>query len=124
MPLELGIFLGAQRFGGRVHKRKNCLVVDRERYRYEQFISDIAGQDIAAHGDWSGRLIGVVRDWLRADTGGRKLPGPARLRARLAEFEEQLPEIAARGEVQVAELTFSDISNIIAEWLRQRDEIG
>jgi hypothetical protein len=30
MPLELGIFLGAQRFGTRQHKTKNCLILDRE----------------------------------------------------------------------------------------------
>ena len=64
IPLELGIFLGAQRFGTRVHKRKNCLIFDRERYRYQQFISDIAGQDIAAHHNDLRALIAMVRDWL------------------------------------------------------------
>jgi len=48
MPLELGIFLGAKRFGGPKQKRKNCLILDREKYRYQQYCSDIAGQDIKA----------------------------------------------------------------------------
>src|SRR5438874_2594989 len=48
MPLELGIFLGAKRFGGR-SSRKRCLVMDRAPYRYKRFISDIGGQDIKAH---------------------------------------------------------------------------
>ncbi len=69
MPLELGIFLGAQRFGAGVHRRKNCLIVDRERYRYQQFISDIPGQDIAAHHNDVAALIATVRDWL-PDIGG------------------------------------------------------
>jgi hypothetical protein len=30
MPLELGMFLGAQRFGAGRHKNKNCLILDRE----------------------------------------------------------------------------------------------
>ena len=42
MPLELGLFLGAQRFGIGPQARKSCLVLDRERYRYQEFISDIA----------------------------------------------------------------------------------
>lgn len=49
MPLELGVFLGAKKFGIHEHKRKKCLVVDREPYRYQKFISDISGQDIQAH---------------------------------------------------------------------------
>ena len=35
MPLELGIFLGAKRFGVDEQKRKKCLVMDREPYRYQ-----------------------------------------------------------------------------------------
>src|SRR5882762_23909 len=48
MPLELGIFLGAKRFGGR-SSRKRCLIMDRAPYRYKRFISDIGGQEIKAH---------------------------------------------------------------------------
>lgn len=46
MPLELGIFLGAKRFGSAKQRKKKCLVLDRERYRFQKFCSDIAGQDI------------------------------------------------------------------------------
>jgi len=49
MPLELGLFLGAKRFGSGKHRLKTCLILDVDRYRYQKFISDIAGQDIAAH---------------------------------------------------------------------------
>ncbi len=50
MPLELGIFLGAKSFGSGDHKRKVAIILDTDRYRYQKFISDIAGQDIRAHG--------------------------------------------------------------------------
>jgi hypothetical protein len=49
MPLELGMFIGAARFGGAAHKRKNILILDREQFRYQVFMSDIAGHDIRAH---------------------------------------------------------------------------
>lgn len=49
MPLELGMFLAAKRFGDRRQKRKVCLVLDREQFRYQKLISDIAGQDIRSH---------------------------------------------------------------------------
>lgn len=46
MPLELGVFLGAAKFGRGRQREKRCLILDRERYRYQKYISDIAGQDI------------------------------------------------------------------------------
>ena len=49
MPLELGIFLGAKRFGDERQKKKRCLVLDVEPYRYQRFISDLAGMDIVDH---------------------------------------------------------------------------
>jgi hypothetical protein len=44
MPLELGLFLGAHRFGSKDQRRKVALILDRERYRCQAFISDIAGR--------------------------------------------------------------------------------
>ena len=60
MPLELGLFLGAKRFGGTDQRSKKALVLDREPYRYQTFISDIAGKDIHAHGGDVVALIGEV----------------------------------------------------------------
>ena len=65
MPLELGVFLGAKKFGIDEQKRKNCLILDKEQYRYQQFISDIAGQDIQAHHNNPEEMVTVVRNWLR-----------------------------------------------------------
>ena len=41
MPLELGVFLGAKRYGETDQQRKSCLILDKEPYRYQKFISDI-----------------------------------------------------------------------------------
>ena len=67
MPFELGLFLGAREFGGGEHKNKECLILDREEYRHQKFLSDIAGYDPQAHGDNYETAIRRVRDWL----GGR-----------------------------------------------------
>jgi hypothetical protein len=69
MPLELGIFLGAKRYGDARQRRKSCLVLERDPYRYQVFCSDIGGQDIWPHGNKVEDVIAGVRDWLR--TGGR-----------------------------------------------------
>ena len=38
IPLELGIFLGAKRYGGPAQKLKRTLILDVEPYRYQRFI--------------------------------------------------------------------------------------
>lgn len=118
MPLELGLFLGAQRFGAGRQKTKSCLVLDREPYRYQKFISDIAGQDIAAHGGEVAKLIGTVRDWLSAAAGGRPLPGRAKIAERFARFSADLPAIAAAFHLAPDELTFVDYASFASRWLK------
>lgn len=49
MPLELGMFLGAKKYGGGAQKKKVCLITDKTQFRYNKYISDINGQDIKAH---------------------------------------------------------------------------
>src|SRR5438270_470458 len=46
MPLELGLYLGCKRYGGAQQRRKACLGMDSDQYRYRASISDISGQDI------------------------------------------------------------------------------
>ena len=77
MPLELGIFLGAKKFGIEEQKRKKCLILDTKPYRYQQFISDIAGQDIQAHNDAPELTVKVVRDWLRNASRRETIPSGA-----------------------------------------------
>ena len=65
MPLELGLFLGARKYGDAEQALKKAIIFDREPYRYQKFISDISGQDIHAHNNDVGQLIIGVAAWLR-----------------------------------------------------------
>jgi hypothetical protein len=120
MPLELGIFLGAQRFGSTRQRRKNCLILDRERYRYQQFISDISGQDLASHNGDVSTLIRMLRDWLGTAAGGTPLPGGAAIARRFAQFQAELPRMCAQLRLTVEELTFSNYANLVSTWLREQ----
>jgi hypothetical protein len=44
MPFELGIYLGAKKFGNGNSKNKKCLVIDRIAHRYKIYLSDMSGQ--------------------------------------------------------------------------------
>jgi hypothetical protein len=67
--LEFCLYLEARYFGGRPHRSKACRILDRQPCRYQKFISDIAGQDNATHGDDAGEVIKAVRDFLNSHNG-------------------------------------------------------
>jgi hypothetical protein len=117
MPLELGIFLGAKRFGDDEQSRKNGLVLDTERYRYQQFISDISGQDIYAHGGQVDRLITAVRNWLKSASRRKSLPGGASITDRFRKFESDLPMLCHKLQISVGEVTYPDFVGLAATWL-------
>jgi hypothetical protein len=119
MPLELGIFLGARRFGDRPQRQKSCLVLDTDRYRYQQYISDIAGQDIEAHRGDAARAVKAVRDWLGASRAGiQPPPGATAISKRFKKFAGDLPSICARTERDVSELTFTEFADAASTWLK------
>lgn len=120
MPLELGLFLGAQEYGTQEQTRKRSLVLDTERYRYQKSCSDIAGQDIRAHEDDPAKLIAAVRAMLSTALGGQaRLPGPAAIRTRFAAFSADLPDVSRRMHVGVGELQFAEFRFLVTRWLER-----
>ena len=117
MPLELGIFLGAKRFGGR-SSQKRCLILDRAPYRYQRFISDIAGQDIRAHDNNPRIVIPRVRDWLQAAPGNAAIPGGAAIWTSYRRFRRELPIIAQEADLDPEQLTFIDYHQLVTSWLK------
>jgi hypothetical protein len=119
MPLELGIFFGCKRFRPPIQKRKISLILDREPYRYQKFISDLAGHDIRAHGGEPKRAIAAVRDWLTTQSGDRA-PGGQTIAEQYAQFCGNLPDFCRPDGLEPDSLTFRDLSNLISEWIRMR----
>ncbi len=117
MPLEFGVFLGAKKFGVVEQKRKKCLVLDKELYRYQQFISDIAGQDIQAHNNEVEAIVRVVRNWLRTASGRQTIPGGNIIWERYQTFLRDLPQTVEECRLDVADLTFNDYIFVIGKWL-------
>ena len=118
MPLELGIFLGAKRFGVEDQERKKCLVMDKEQYRYQKFISDIAGQDIFVHNNSPEEIVRVVRDWLGTASGRRTIPGGGIIWRRYQDFLNDLPQLAQRFQLELVDLEdFNNYIYAVAGWL-------
>ena len=125
MPLELGLFLGAKRYGRAEQKQKSCLILDVERYRFQKFISDIAGQDIAAHGGEPAKAIRAVRDWLsNATPKAVRIPGGAAMARRYDLFRAELPAMCERLQLRVDELPFNNYVVQVEEWLKLNAQVA
>lgn len=119
MPMEMGLFLGAHRFGGGRHEEKGCLVLDRAPYRYQKFCSDMAGQDIRSHGGDPAKAIEEVCDWLRNATAGSgtMIPGGKRIAERYDVFLDDLPALCRDVQLDPDDLIYSDYTTLVVGWL-------
>lgn len=118
MPLELGMFLGAKHFGDSTQRRKACMILDRERFRFQQFISDIGGQDPHAHHNDPTQLIVLVRDWLASNVRRTLLPGGDAITRRFQKYQQDLPDMCRALDLKVTTLTYTDRTSLITGWLR------
>jgi len=117
MPYEFGLFVGLKHSTESRQRRKVVLVLDREPYRYHEFLSDIAGQDIRSHGSDPAELIRQVRHWLQSQVD-RNLVGAARLVADYHRFTSQIPELVAElGKSEADLANFRDFHWLVADWL-------
>ncbi len=116
MPLELGLFLGAKRFGDKKQKEKRLIIFDELPHRFRQAISDISGQDIEAHHGDLESIISTIRNWLRTVSRRRTLPGAAQVVERYRNFELALPSICRELNYDINDLPFIDFCETIVEW--------
>ena len=117
--LETGIFLGARKFGGGRQRQKRCLVLDRERFRYQAYLSDISGQDVKEHADDPAKAIKAVRDWLSHFAPKDVMrPGGKKMAKRYGIFLDELPALLREVDVEREELIYNDYTTIMVGWLR------
>lgn len=119
MPLELGIFIGAAMFGSQLQRTKSCLILDSQRFRYQKYISDIAGHDIRIHAGDPKIAISHVRNWLSVESANGRLPGGQFIFDRFVQFGTDLPAMCARALTEPLELPYQDYVNFVVEWIHR-----
>lgn len=118
MPLELGLFLGAREFGDKRQRDKVTLVLERRKYSYLKFCSDISGQDPEAHRGEPSEAVRIVRNWLRTHSEFGMPSAEAMLR-RFTRFRRQLPAMCRRLHLNATSLIFVDYAALVSEWLSE-----
>jgi hypothetical protein len=121
MPLELGLFMGAHQYAPPRHynREKKLLIMDNEQYRYQQFISDLSGQDIIAHQRSILTLINHIRNFLYNNARRTSIAGGAFIAERFERFLINLPEYCATLHWDRDELTFLGFSECVTAWIEE-----
>jgi hypothetical protein len=112
MPFELGLFFGAKKYGNGEQKRKVALVFEKNKYLYQQYLSDLNGIDTKAHGNDPNVIIKKIRDWLKTCTND-DLPSQRTIQQEYALFLSKLPSIVKRLKLDKRNLLYSDYCTIV-----------
>lgn len=121
MPFELGLVMGARRFGTKKHQSKSALIMVREPYRLPAYLSDLGGNDPSAHRGEPLEVVRIVRRYLQSGLD-QTLPGARHIHSKLSEFQNELPGLAERANVAPAEVdplkSYQDYINFLASFLK------
>jgi hypothetical protein len=121
MPLELGVFLGAKRFGDAEQNAKRCLVFDSKPFQYQKYASDIAGQDISCHDGLPNRVVAEVRNWLAGYSAEPLLSGSV-VFERLERFSSELDGICEVEKHERIELSYVDYLRSVQAFVASKSD--
>lgn len=121
MPFELGIDVGCRLFKDGQWAQKCCLILEKERYRYQAAISDLSNSDIAVHDNEPEKLVAEVRNWLN-NQAGLRAPGPARVWGAFIDFMTYNYEhLKERGfsDKDIEKLPVDELITCMYDWHQQ-----
>jgi len=118
MPFELGLFYSAKHFGLSNQKRKQCLVLETEKYRYQKFISDIAGVDITPHDNSPEKLILALRNWLVTASRRTTIPPGQKIKTRFNAFQLNIMKMCRKNRIDYSAMPFIELVENMTDWLR------
>ncbi|MDX2236947.1 MAG: hypothetical protein NW203_05230 [Hyphomonadaceae bacterium] len=118
MPFELGVSVGAARFGGRRQRRKQLLVLARNRGQWQPSVSDLSGLDPQFHNDDPHTVIKHVRDFLKG--GGERRPGASAIAQDYEAFSADLPSLAKQARQTLPEAReYLNFVEFVAEYFSE-----
>ena len=123
MPFELGIFYGAKKFGVDNQRKKNCIVLEKENYRYQKFISDLSGVDIKAHGNRVEECIISIRNWLKTSSRRKTIPDGTIIIERYDKFLENFNNACNERNINCQNMPFVELTENMSDWLNINREI-
>lgn len=122
MPFELGLFYSAKHFGINRQKKKNCIILEKRKYRYQRFISDLSGIDVNAHGNTQKKLIFSVRNWLVTASRRHTIPPGEDINKRFRTFQNGMRSTCNARSINYESMPFIELVDNMTDWLRLNQE--
>lgn len=98
--------------------------MERDRYCYQKFCSDLAGQDSRAHDNAVEDALRAVRDWLRKSRDHATSPGPKTRIARYLAFRRDLPRMCRAEGVSITGMLLVDYRTFVVAWLEENPRMA
>ena len=117
MPFEAGIFYGAKFFGKTAQRTKNCVILERRKFRYQKFISDLSGIDINDHSYNITKVVRVVRNWF-ATSSNRRIPEWRNILSRYKRFHDSFRNVCKKNHIGINSMPFVDLTRNMTDWLK------
>lgn len=121
MPFELGLDLGCKTYGGSRFAQKQCLILERERYRYQKVISDISGNDVRAHDGDPEKAVIAVRNWIKVVTR-RRVPAASTIWQRFSDCLSYLATTLKQqgySAQEIEELEAVEFIEYATDWIKR-----
>lgn len=118
MPFEYGIFYGSQRFGNGNHKNKCALVLEKDKYRYQKFLSDISGIDVTEHNNDVKLLITSIRNWLHTSSRRSTIPSEVDINNRFHLFQNHIRDLCIKNNKNYEDFSYLELVENMTDWLR------
>lgn len=120
MPFELGLFFGARHFGAKHHIDKNCLILDSRPFRFQKFLSDIAGHDPKIHKNNFKEAIKCAREWLQLQIKQNIiLPNISSLLTRYQKFQVESELLCEAFGLSRKEILFTEYRYVVSKWIER-----
>ncbi len=123
MPFELGVFNSAKSFGDTKQKRKKCLILEKQKYRYQKFISDIAGIDVTPHQNSQKKLILAIRNWLVTASRRTSIPPGEEIYRRFRTFQTGMRRACRQRSLDYDSMLFIELVKNMTDWLRANQTV-
>lgn len=117
MPFELGIFYSAKIFGKGNQKKKKCIILEKCKYRYQKYISDISGIDVSPHRNSIKKCIVAIRNWLVIASRRTTIPPAEDVYSRYLKFQRDIKRICNHAGVGYKSMPFVELTRNMTDWL-------
>jgi len=117
MPFELGIFWGSKKFGGSTQQKKKSMILEKSRYRYQKFISDLSGVDVTSHNNTQRKVITAVRNWLVTASRRTTIPDASLMNTRFRHFQNFMKGLCRDNGSDYDSMLFIELVKNMTDWL-------